>query len=334
MDEEAGVRKLDSARVTPFPDVAIEAKSPGLWSDALRRLAANRLAMAGLAIVLLTAAVAAFAPLIDRYPPSRQDATASFEGPSARHWLGTDQLGRDQYSRLIHGARISLTVGILTQTVAVSLGLAVGLAAGLGFRTLDNLLMRFTDTVYAFPDLLFVILLVSVFRETVAGSASRTLVVMFVAIGLVTWPNIARLVRGQILSLREGEFVRAAEVLGASRLRVALVHLLPNVLGPVIVIATFGIPAAIFAEAALAFIGLGLPPPTPSWGRLVADGYDAITNHPNLVLAPGLGIAALMMAFTFLGDGLRDALDPRLATREARVRVLPVRVRRTREKAA
>jgi len=141
-------------------------------------------------------------------------------------------------------------------------------------------------------------------------------------------------VRGQILSLRQQEFVRAAETLGASRLRVALVHLLPNTLGLVIVTATFGIPAAIFAEAGLAFIGLGLPPPTPSWGRLVADGYDAITNHANLVLAPALAIAALMMAFTFLGDGLRDALDPRLAVREPRVRALPVRARRQLRKAA
>ncbi len=328
------MRELESARVTPFPAASIEARSRGLWRDALRRLAANRLAVAGAAIVLVAAAVAAFAPLIDRYPPSRQDATASFEGPSARHWLGTDQLGRDQYSRLVNGARVSLAVGVLTQAVAVSLGLAVGIGAGLGFRWLDNLLMRFTDAVYAFPDLLFIILLVSVFREAVAGSATRTAMVIFVAIGLVTWPNVARLVRGQIVSLREREFVKAAEVLGASRLRVAIVHLLPNTLGPVIVAATFGIPAAIFAEAALAFIGLGLPPPTPSWGRLVADGYDAINNHPNLVLAPGLAIAALMMAFTFLGDGLRDALDPRLAVGGPKVRLFPIRVRRVMRKAA
>ena len=328
------MRELDSARVTPFPAVAVEARSRGLLWDALRRLARNRLAVAGAAVVLLTAALAAFAPLIDRYPPDKQDATASFEGPSARHWLGTDQLGRDQYSRLVNGARVSLSVGMLTQVVALTLGLAVGVAAGLGIRMLDSLLMRFTDVVYAFPDLLFVILLVSVFREGVAGSVTRTLVVTFVAIGLVAWPNVARLVRGQLLSLREQEFVRAAEALGASRLRVALVHLLPNALGPVIVMATFGIPAAIFAEAALAFIGLGLPPPTASWGRLVADGYDAITVHPNLVLAPALAIAVLMMAFTFLGDGLRDALDPRLAAREPKVRALPVRVRRRLRKAA
>jgi oligopeptide transport system permease protein len=290
--------------------------------------------MVAAVVVLITAGLAAFAPLIDRYPPGQQDASASFEGPSARHWLGTDQLGRDQYSRLVNGARVSLSVGVLTQLVALTLGLTLGVAASLGFRTLDSLLMRFTDAVYAFPDLLFVILLVSVFREAVAGSATRTLVVMFVAIGLVSWPNVARLVRGQILSLRQQEFVGAAEALGASRLRVTLVHLLPNALGPVIVTATFGIPAAIFAEAALAFIGLGLPPPTPSWGRLVAEGYDAITVHPNLVLAPAIAIAILMMAFTFLGDGLRDALDPRLAGRAPKVREFPVRVRRRLRKAA
>jgi len=323
---------MDSAQVTPFP--AIEVRPRGLWRDALRRLAGNRLAMAGAIVLLLTAALATFAPLIDRYPPDRQDASASFEEPSARHWLGTDQLGRDQYSRLVNGTRVSLSVGILTQVVALSLGLSLGVAAGLGFRTLDNLLMRLTDAVYAFPDLLFVILLVSVFRDTVAGSATRTLVVTFVAIGLVSWPNIARLVRAQILSLRQQEFVGAAEALGASRLRVTLVHLLPNALGPVIVTATFGIPAAIFAEAALAFIGLGLPPPTPSWGRLVADGYDAITVHSTLVLAPALAIAVLMMAFTFLGDGLRDALDPRLAARAPKVRELPVPAERRLRKAA
>ena len=275
----------------------------GWWSDALRRLLRNRAALAGLAVIGLLGLMALLAPLVDRHEPTNQYLDSTLAGPSSRFWLGTDQLGRDQYSRLVHGARVSLSIGVLTQAVAASLGVAVGLAAGLGGRRADTLLMRMTDVAYSFPDLLMIILLVSVFGASVS--------MLVLAIGLVSWTTIARLVRGQVLALQEQEFVLAARALGASNVRIAWRHLLPNVMGPVIVTAAFGIPAAIFAEAALAFIGLGLAPPTPTWGRLVTDSFGAMFVAPHLAITSCLAIALTLMSFTFIGDGLRDALDPR-----------------------
>ena len=283
----------------------------GYTQQTLRRLLSNRAAVAGLAVIGLFGLMALLAPWVARYDPASQHLDAVLDGPSTRFWLGTDQLGRDQYSRLVHGARVSLAVGVFAQVVTVGVGLAVGMAAGLGGRRADTLLMRLTDIAYAFPDLLMVILLISVF-----GSSATMLVL---AIGLVNWPIIARLVRGQVLSLREEEYVLAARALGASDWRIASRHLLPNVLGPVIVTAAFGVPFAIFAEAALSFIGLGLPPPTPTWGRLVTDSFSAIFAAPYLTISSCLAIALTMMGFTFIGDGLRDALDPRTASRRRTV---------------
>ena len=292
----------------------------GWWSDALRRLLRHRAAVAGLVVVGLLGLLALLAPWVDRQGPTDQQLDATLAGPSARFWLGTDQLGRDQYSRLVHGARISLTVGVLAQGVAVSLGVAVGMAAGLGGRRADAALMRLTDVAYAFPDLLMIILLASVFGASVP--------MLVLAIGLVSWTTIARLVRGQVLALQHEEFVLAARALGANPWRIAWHHLLPNVLGPVIVTAAFGIPAAIFAEGALAFIGLGLAPPTPSWGRLVTDSFNTMFVAPHLVVSSCLAVAATMLSFTFIGDGLRDALDPR-----APVRQRPPSAERGRERA-
>jgi len=274
-----------------------------LWGDAVRRFSRNRTAMLGLVVILTLATMAVLAPVIQRHDPTFQDYSSLRESPNGEFWLGTDLLGRDQWSRLVHGARISLSVGILTEAVALTIGMVVGLTAALGGRGLDNLMMRVTDVAYAFPDLLMLILLLSIFGPS--------FLMIFFAIGLVSWPTLARLIRGQILSLQQRDFVLAARAMGASRLRIVVTHLLPNTLGPVIVAAVFGIPFAIFAEAALAFIGLGLPPPTPSWGRLVTDGYSAIRSSPHLVLFSTLAIAITMMSFTFIGDGLRDALDPR-----------------------
>ncbi len=275
----------------------------GLWGDAFRRLIKNRFALAGLAVVGALIVVAIFAPLVARYEPTAQDYKHTIEGPSSEHWFGTDKLGRDLYARIVYGTRISLSVGIFTQTVAVLVGMLVGCAAGLGGHRIDNLMMRFTDIAYAFPDLLLIILIVNAF-----GTSYLTI---FLAIALVSWSTIARLVRGQMLALKEREYVLAARALGASPVRVVFRHMLPNTLGPVIVVAAFGIPSAIFAEAVLSFIGLGLQPPTPSWGTLILDGYRAIHNEPALAFFPALTIALLMMSFTFIGDGLRDALDPR-----------------------
>ncbi len=276
----------------------------GLWRDAVRRLARNRMAIGGAAIVVILVVTAVLAPLLAPYDPVKQDYNAILSGPSSLHLMGTDGLGRDVLSRLIFGARTSMTVGVFTQFVILAIGLSIGATAGLAGGRTDNLLMRFTDIMYAFPDLLLIILLRSIF----GGS----LVMVFVAIGLAGWVTLARLVRGQVLSLRERDYVEAARCMGASQFRILRQHLLPNALGPVIVALTFGVPSAIFAEAALSYIGVGISPPTPSWGTMIQEGFQAIFAFPSLVVYPGLAIAVTMMSFTFLGDGLRDALDPRM----------------------
>jgi oligopeptide transport system permease protein len=280
-----------------------------LWTDAARRFARNRLAMVGLVIVLGLIGLAVLAPVVQRHDYRVQNLDTVSEGPSWTHWFGTDQLGRDQWSRVINGARISLSVGIITQVFRVAIGVVIGGLAGL-VRWLDNLLMRLTDIAYSFPDLLMMILLLAAF-----GSGMLLFgfvpVTMILAISLVWWPTIARLIRGQILSLQERDFTLAAKALGASQWRIIWTHLLPNTFGPVIVVAVFGIPQAIFVEAALSFIGLGIPPPNPSWGTLVNDGFRFISAAPHLVLSSALAIAITMMSFTFIGDGLRDAFDPR-----------------------
>lgn len=280
-----------------------------LWTDAARRFARNRIAMVGLALVLGLIGLAVLAPVVERHDYRVQNLAHTSEGPSGTYWFGTDQLGRDQWSRVVNGARISLSVGIVTQLFTVVIGVVVGGLAGL-VRWMDNLLMRFTDIAYSFPDLLMMILLLAAFGSGLLlfGFVPVT---MILAISLVWWPTIARVVRGQILSLQEREFTLAAKAVGASQWRIVWIHLLPNTFGPLIVIAVFGIPRAIFVEAALSFIGLGIPPPNPSWGTLVNDGFRFVSAAPHLVLTSALAIAITMMSFTFIGDGLRDAFDPR-----------------------
>ena len=293
--------------------IAPAAPARGLWGDACRRLIRNRLALAGLVIVLLFAVVAILAPLISPYEPTAQDLAHTFERPSSSHIMGTDNLGRDWFSRLVYGARLSLTVGIFAQAVILVLGVTIGALAGLAGGRVDNLLMRFTDLMFAFPDLLFIILLRSALegRHFLGTELGGSIFALLFIIGLVGWMDMARLVRGQILSLREREFVEAARALGATDGAILRRHLLPNALGPIIVVATFGIPRAVFAEAALSFIGFGVDPRTPSWGSMIYQGYSAIFGFPHLVIFPAIAIAVLMLSFTFLGDGLRDALDPR-----------------------
>jgi len=269
-----------------------------------RLLRSNKLAAAGAFVVLLFAGAALIGPFFVPHHYAHQNYDVIYQGPSGAHWLGTDALGRDILSRLLQGARVSLSVGVVTQVIVLALGLTVGTVAALGGRLLDNLLMRLTDVAYAFPDLLFIILLRAVF----GGS----LLMIIFAIALVQWTTIARLVRAQLLSLKEHDFALAARSLGANDVRIALRHLLPNCLGPVIVAVAFGVPQAIFAEASLSFIGIGVAPPLPSWGSMVQDGYQAIFAYPHVVLAPTIAIAVVMLSFTFLSDGLRDALDPRI----------------------
>lgn len=293
--------------------------SAGLWSDAFGRLRKNRLAILGLVLVILLLFAGIFGPIIAPWPYQVQDLQAIFANNnrplppgSPNHILGTDSLGRDLLSRLLDGARISVSVALVVQLVIVVIGVPVGALAGWFGGRLDNILMRFTDVVYAFPDLLFIILLSVAFRETFFGKALDGLLLVFVAIGITSWVTVARLVRGQLLSLKETEFVEAAKAIGVSDRRIVTKHLLPNGMGPVIVAVTLGIPGAILAEATLAYIGVGVQPPRASWGSLIAEGQKYIRSEPHLVVFPAICIALALIGFTFLGDGLRDALDPKL----------------------
>jgi len=280
----------------------------GLWTDVWHRFRRNRLAVAGAVIVVILAVDAIVAPLLVTIgliqDPLHQDVAHQFLSPSASHLLGTDQLGRDLLSRLMHGARISLTIGILVQVIILVIGGSIGMVAGYIGGRVDNLLMRFTDIWYAFPDLVFVLVLVSVF--------GASLLSIFAAIGIVNWVGLARLVRAQVLSIKEKEYVESARAVGSSHLKIILRHLIPNALGPIIITLTFGIPQAIFLEAVLSYLGVGIPPPTPSWGVMIQDGYQAIFASPEQVALPSIAVAITMLSFTFIGDGLRDALDPRM----------------------
>ena len=287
----------------------------GLWQDAWVRFRRNKLAVAGLVFVIFMLIIAIGARLPTTpggiwhilhltTSPFQQDVTKAFAQPSLQHPLGTDILGRDQLARIFYGASISLSIGIIVQFLILFIGGAIGMAAGYFGGWIDNLLMRFTDIMYAFPDLLLVLVFVAAFGPSFWS--------IFIALGLVYWVGLARLVRGQVLSINEKEFVEAAVMTGTAPIKLILKHLLPNSLGPVIVTLTFGIPAAIFTEAALSFLGIGIRPPEPSWGVMIEDGYAAIFADPRQVIFPGIAVALTMLSFTFIGDGLRDALDPRM----------------------
>ncbi len=275
-----------------------------LWGDAWRRLIRNKLAVAGLVAILCILAVAIFANQLMPYPYDKIHFGYGQLPPSHQYPLGTDLEGRDTLSRLIYGARVSMSVGILTVLISATFGITVGAIAGFYGGTLDTVVMRFVDLVYTIPALLLAILLME--------SLGRSLIHLCIAIGIVSWPTMARLVRGQFLSLREREFIKAARVSGTSDLKIILRHMLPNALTPIIVAVTFAIPVAIFTEAALSFAGIGINPPTPSWGQMVGQYEVYIQSSPWMSVPPAAAIAITMLAFTFLGDGLRDALDPRM----------------------
>ncbi|HEY8491089.1 MAG TPA: ABC transporter permease [Dehalococcoidia bacterium] len=306
----------EASSLSRAEDLSLAASRPprGLWSDAFRRLRKNRLALAAGAVLVAFTALAVAANYVDavqRHEPEVQNYDDVFEGPSTRHFFGTDNLGRDNWARVMQGALISIQIGLGVQVIVLIIGILVGGTAALTGRVGDNLLMRFTDLAYAFPDLLFIILLRAVLTGRDWPVLGNERIQMILAISFVAWVTVARLVRGQMLSLARQDYVLAARALGASPARVVFQHMLPNTLGPVIVAVTFGIPTAIFAEAVLGFIGFGLPPPTASLGRLVADGYIYMQTNVWIAVFPAATVALLMLSFTFLGDGLRDALDPR-----------------------
>lgn len=269
------------------------------------RLGGDTRTRIGVAVIVVIVVMAAFAPFVAGQDPNAIDLINLLAPPSRAHWLGTDVQGRDVWARLVYGARVSLAVGLVSQGIAVTLGVTLGLLSGYFRGWVDEVVMRLADVTLAFPTLLLLI--------AMSAALQPSMGVVFVTIGVVGWAGMARLVRGQTLVVRNLEYVQAAKALGARNPRIMLRHILPNVVGPVVIAATLGIAGAIMAEAALSFLGLGIQPPTASWGSMIADGrdLDQLRNAPWTSLAPGLAIGAAVLGFNLLGDALRDALDPR-----------------------
>lgn len=275
-----------------------------LLRNTWRRLLRNKMAVVGLVLIVVLTLLAIFAGTVSPYDPYKQSFRERLQSPSAAHLLGTDELGRDMLSRLIYGARISLSVGLISQVISVVIGIIVGAVAGYFGGRVDNYLMRLTDMMFAFPDLLFAM--------GIMFALGPGLINLFIALGIVGWAGVARLVRGQVLSIREREYIEAARSIGESDFRIIMRHVLPNCLAPIIVSVTLGIPGAIMAEAGLSFLGLGAQPPLSSWGQMIAFGKAWMRSAPWLSIYPGLAIMITVLAFNLFGDGLRDALDPRL----------------------
>jgi len=283
---------------------AIVRPSLSYAQDAWRRLKKSRMAMLGLGIIVFMILAALIGPYLSPYGYAEQDLSRVNEPPSADHWFGTDALGRDLFVRVLYGARISLLIGFLGAFMNLTIGVIYGGISGFLGGRVDAVMMRIVDILYGIPLLLVVIMLMVVLEPGLKS--------ILIAFGLTYWLGMARIVRGQILSLKENEYVLAARTLGASRWRILFRHLIPNAMGPIIVTTTLLIPSAIFLEAFLSFIGLGVQVPQASWGVLASDGYKAIRSYPWQLFFPAAAISITLLAFNFLGDGLRDALDPRL----------------------
>jgi peptide/nickel transport system permease protein len=282
--------------------------------EAWRRFRRHKLAVMSAVILLLMIAAISIGPLLWQVPINEIDFTSKLEGPSWNHPFGTDDLGQDVLSRLLYGGRISLAVGLSAMLVASIVGMLVGSLAGMSRGSIDAALMWLTDLFLSLPQLPLLLLVIYLFRDglkAILGPEGGVFVMIVVVIGGLRWMPVARLVRAQILSIREKEFVEAARALGASRLRMVVNHILPNALGPVIVAGTIDVAAAIIAESTLSFLGLGFPPDIPTWGRVLFDAKDYLDIAPHWALFPGAAIFLAVLSINFIGDGLRDALDPR-----------------------
>lgn len=278
-------------------------KGSSLSRDAIARLGRNKAAMASLYFLLFLILIAFLTPWIAPYTYDAQNLALGAAPPSANHWLGTDTLGRDQLTRIMYGSRVSLMVGFIATAVALTIGVLWGAIAGFLGGRVDAVMMRIVDALYALPFTIFIILLTVVF-----GSS---MLLLFLAIGAVEWLTMARIVRGQVLTIKRQEFVEAAISMGLSPWRIISRHLIPNVLGPVIVYTTLTIPSVILLESFLSFLGLGIQPPASSWGSLISGGVETMEEYPWLLIFPGLVLTITLFSLNFLGDGLRDALDPR-----------------------
>ncbi|MCP4579050.1 MAG: ABC transporter permease [Deltaproteobacteria bacterium] len=280
-------------------------KGASLWTDAWARLRKNRLALFGLFVLVFMTVVAVLTPWIAPYSYEVQDLNLGATPPSLDHWLGTDVFGRDLLTRIMYGGRISLTVGFLATAVSLIIGVSWGTVSGFSGGQVDSAMMRIVDILYALPFIIFVILLMVIF--------GRNLFLLFMAIGAVEWLTMARIVRGQVLGIRKQEFIEAATAMGISRWRIMTRHVIPNVLGPIIVYTTLTIPSVMLLEAFLSFLGLGVQPPMSSWGLLISYGVETMEEYPWLLVFPGMMLSVTLFSLNFLGDGLRDALDPKVS---------------------
>jgi len=303
--------------IAPAAPKAIDAPERSLWSDVWYQFRNHRGAMAGVVIFAIIVFLVVFGPYIWTSDPTYIDVRARNAWPSFAHPMGTDNIGRDIFAQVIQGGRVSLAVGVIAMLIALVLGTLVGVIAGY-FRRLDSLLMRLTDLFLALPLLPLLLVVIMLFRDTLRGmfgpETGIFLLIVFI-IGITSWMNTARIVRGEVLALKEREFVLAAKSIGTPSRRIITRHILPNVLSPIMVSATLGIANAIITESALSFLGLGFPPDFPTWGRLLFDGANFITLTPARVIWPGLAISLSVLSINFIGDGLRDALDPRIRGR-------------------
>ena len=303
--------------LTPSDEIVPD-KGTSLWLGAWHRLARNKLAVASAVFLFLLAIACFIGPMVVKNTYYAQNLELGPTPPSASHWLGTDKLGRDQFARLLIGGRVSLMVALCATFVSLTIGVFWGAIAGFVGGKLDGIMMRIVDILYSLPFTIFVILLMVFFRDLEAQfrwldrfGIPFNLLLLFGAIGVVEWLTMARIVRGQVMSLRKQEFIEAAQALGLRRRRIIFRHMIPNILGPIIVYTTLTIPAVMLLEAFLSFLGLGVQPPMSSWGLLIKEGAEVMEEYPWLLLYPGAALAATLFALNFLGDGLRDALDVR-----------------------
>jgi peptide/nickel transport system permease protein len=316
-----------SAQVTEVPEANSVYESHLYWKKAFRRFRKNGLAMAGLVVILLFLFAAIFGPMLAPYDFLEQDLVSALQGPSLKHWLGTDELGRDIFSRLLYGARTAALVAFSTTAISLFIGIVVGTWAGLQGGRLDEFLMWLSDLVQAVPGLLLVMLINTALRRPIVNWFDRLyeqtrnpfylnttwldFVLVFSALALVAWPGFARLVRGQVLSVGKEDYVMAARALGAKEPRLMRNHVVPNSLGPLVVAVTASMGGAIVMEAGLSFLGLGVQPPNASWGTMLSNGLKMWQAFPHVRMGPAITIGLIQVAFVFLGDGLNDALDPR-----------------------
>jgi peptide/nickel transport system permease protein len=303
--------------VATAPAARLVTSSPprtSLWRDATRRFRRHRLAMVGFTVLLTLVVAVLVGPYVYRVPINEIDFKAKLKGPSRAHPLGTDDLGQDLLARVLYGGRISLAVGVVAMLISITIGTSIGAAAGQLGGAVDHTLMRITDLFLSLPQLPLLLLIVYLFRNTLTkwlGPEAGVFILVVAVIGGLRWMPVARLVRAQFLSLREREFVEAARSLGAPPLRQVVRHILPNALGPVIVAGSLDVAVAIIAESSLSFLGLGFPPDIPTWGRILFDAKDNLDFAPHWAIFPGTAIFLTVLSINYIGDGLRDALDPR-----------------------